>query len=56
MKKEYIIQGDIDPESDNFLFWNNDMGWVDKSDATRFTKNEIDTLFMPIGFSKVMKG
>lgn len=55
-KANLVISGPTDAE-DGLLFWSNDLGWVDKASATRFTYDEIHGFItrgtMPIGAGPV---
>ena len=50
----YLIQGE-ETEENEYLYWSNDLGWVDKDSATKFTKDEINKLNMPLGFTGIVK-
>jgi hypothetical protein len=39
----------------NNLFWSNDIGWVDKTSATEFTKEETEYLNLPLDGQWVLK-
>jgi hypothetical protein len=41
---KYIITNEFDGE----LFWSNDDGWVDRENATLFSKNEKFVLNLPM--------
>jgi hypothetical protein len=52
----FIIEGeDIDDETNEHLYWNNEDGWTKKENATIFTKSEINSLNMPIGWINIEK-
>jgi hypothetical protein len=40
---------EFDFESNDYLYWNNDMGWVDQRSATHFSKAEREKFGLPIG-------
>lgn len=42
-------QAEWDFFEDGPLYWNNEIGWVTKESATRFTKDDIINLNLPIG-------
>lgn len=42
----YKIKGPMS-DDDRFLYWSNEDGWVDIFSATRFTKEEIDSISLP---------
>lgn len=44
--KGYLIKGPKD--GDEQLYWSNDMGWVDKNSATRFSKEDVQG-YLPKG-------
>ncbi len=37
----FVILGEIDPFDEVQLYWSNDDGWVDRSNATVFTADDI---------------
>jgi hypothetical protein len=43
MTNKNVIFGGVDPNDDQPLFWNNDFGWVDLSNATLFKDEERAT-------------
>lgn len=44
--KEFIIRGYKD--ASEYLYWNNDMGWVESDSATTFTTDELYELNFPM--------
>lgn len=42
-------EGEIDDETGKPLYWSNDMGWVDKDSADKFTHAEKKRLNLPMG-------
>ena len=56
MLSRYVIQGDCkDDETNEYLYWSNDEGWTTKPFATVFTKEEIDELDLPLGWTNIEK-
>lgn len=49
--KKYVVRSLdlLDDETDTPLYWNNTFGWVDFTDATRFTEGETKVFNLPIG-------
>jgi hypothetical protein len=51
---KYLIRGEYDAEL-GWCYWHNDVGdsgfagWGDKETATKFTKDEVETLNLPMG-------
>lgn len=50
MSKElrYAIYGPIDPETNLFLYWSNEIGWVTIEDAETFGPIELDDITFPM--------
>jgi hypothetical protein len=46
----YKIKGlEVDDETNEHLYWNNDIGWVDFCSSDTFTKAEMWDLNLPMG-------
>ena len=46
--RQFKIQGEFDGDDQDFLYWSNDLGWVDFESATVFNADEIN-YNMPMG-------
>ena len=48
---EWIIESssEKDDETGESLYWSNELGWVDKESATRFSTGDIGNVYKPIG-------
>ena len=47
--KRFKIQGEWDDNDKDFLYWSNDLGWVDFASASIFQDDEIPFINLPIG-------
>jgi hypothetical protein len=46
---QFKIQGPWEDDDDAFLYWSNDLGWVDAYSATTFSTYELLSMNNPIG-------
>jgi hypothetical protein len=45
----FVIQGEYDENVEDDSFWSNEDGWVDFESATIFSKDELNSINLPIG-------
>lgn len=49
--KRFKICGELDPVTNEQLYWSNQLGWVDFNSATEFSEYEIKRFIFPIGYN-----